>query len=50
MFFCVTSQNHGQRTVSGYVTCSSKAVLQSENRQHQSCTCLTEAHDSGDQT
>ena len=38
MAVCVSGQDQGQSTISGYVTCRTEAVLQGEDGQHQSGT------------
>ena len=45
MAVCVSGQNQGQSTISGHVTCSTEAVLQSEDGQHQSGTGVVEQQD-----
>ena len=50
MAVCVSGQDQGQSTISGHVTCSTEAVLQSEDGQHQSSTGVVEQQDTSDQS
>ena len=50
MAVCVSGQDQGQSTISGYVTCRTEAVLQSEDGQHQSGTGVVEQQDTSDQS
>ncbi len=48
MAVCVSGQDQGQSTISGYVTCRTEAVLQSEDGQHQSGTGVVEQQDTSE--
>ena len=50
MAVCVSGQDQGQSTISGHITCSTEAVLQSEDGQHQSGTGVVEQQDTSDQS
>lgn len=50
MTFCITGKHQRQGTVSGYITCSTEAVLQCKNSKHQSSTGTVKFQHAGNDT